>query len=120
MAFLEGVPTVEIRLDKTRQLGFTMGAMKRIRDVAGTLELPIVDGKIPLDKALELMPVYIWACLDAQDRDEVSVEQLLEFLHPGNMAEISDAIVRLFKRSNPEASADADPIPAGPRLEAAG
>lgn len=118
MAFIEGIPTVVLQLDQPRTLGFTMGAMRRIKEELGTLDLPMVDGRIPLDRAIEIMPVYIWACLDAKDRTEVSVEQLEDMMHPGNLPEITDAVTKLFKASSPEASTDAGPTQEGPRLAA--
>lgn len=121
MPFLEGTPTAVLQLDKPRTLGFTMGAMRRIKERLGTLDMPIgTDGKIPLDKALDLMPTWIWACMDAPDREEVTVEQLEEMMHPGNLQAISESIVGLFRASNPEASKEAGPTQAGPRLEATG
>lgn len=121
MPFIEGTPTVEIALDKPRQLGFTMGAMRRIKERLGTLDMPVAEnGKIPLDKALGLVPVWIWACLDAPDRAEVSVEQLEDMLHPGNLEKISDQITALFKAATPETSTEAGPTPAGPKLAATG
>lgn len=119
MPFLEGVPTVVLQLDKPRTLGFTMAAMRRIKEKAGTLELPVdANGRVPLEKAIDLMPTYIWACLAPEDRAEVSLEQLEEMLHPGNLEAVTQAIVSLFQRSNPEAAAGATPGPttAGPKL----
>jgi hypothetical protein len=121
MPFLEGTPTAVLQLDKPRTLGFTMGAMRRIKDKVGSLEIPVgADGKIPLDRALEIMPTWIWACLEAPDRAEISVEQLEDMLHPGNLPQLTEAIVSLFKASSPEASTEAGPTQAGPRLEATG
>lgn len=123
MPFIEGIPTVVLQLDKARTLGFTMGAMRRIKERLGTLELPMDEkGKIPLDRAIEIMPTYIWACMDTPDRAEISVEQLEDMMHPGNLQAITEAVTALFQRSNPEAAADAPtgPTPEGPRLAATG
>lgn len=114
MPFAEGVPTVVVQLDKPRTLGFTMGAMRRIKEKLGTLELGELKGP---EAVLKIAPC-IWACMDAESRADLTPEQLEDVIHPGNVAAITDAILGLFERSNPEAAAGAtaDPTAPGPRL----
>lgn len=116
MPFIEGIPTVVVHLDKPRALGFTMGAMRRIKDALGTLEV----GSLKGPEAVFKVPACIWACLDDEGRAEISQPQLEEMIHPGNLGAITDAIVKLFEQSNPEAAAGATADPTGPRLASTG
>jgi hypothetical protein len=114
MPFIEGVPTVTLKLDKPRTLAFTMGAMRRIQERLGTLDITkdVAGG-------LLTMPTYIWACMDADARKEITVEEVEDMIHPGNMGEIGAAIDALFGASNPEGATEAevaDPTTAGPKL----
>jgi hypothetical protein len=118
MPFIEGVPTVVVQLDKPRTLGFTMGAIRRIQDRLGTLDVS-TDGM----GALLALPVYVWACMDTEGRGELSVDQVAEMVHPGNAQVISESITALMGMSSPEAAgaeATTDPSLAGPRLAAHG
>lgn len=96
MSFATGTPTVEIELDKPRRLAFTLGAMQRIQERLGkTAFSPAADDA----DHLQSLPVYVWACLPAQDRKEIDVEEVADLLHPGNMAAVSEAIAGLFLSS---------------------
>lgn len=107
MPFAEGTPTVEVTLDKARTLGFTMGAMRRIKARLGTLAMPALeDGTINQDKAVEWIPVVVWACLDAEGRAQLTVEQVEDLIHPGNVKATSRAVVELFNASAPDAAQD--------------
>lgn len=113
MPFIEGVPTVVVRLDRERELGFTNASVERVLRELGTAEVP--DDPIQRVRAL---PTYLWACMDAESRAELSVDQISEMIHPGNAEALGQAISALFKASKPEAvaGASADPTPAGPKL----
>lgn len=98
---MEGTPTATVTLDKPRELGFTLGALRRVREKLGTLE-------VNLDKPEGSMalPTYIWACLPASARKDLSIEQIEDMIHPGNMQTIADALGKLFKASTPEPTAN--------------
>lgn len=113
MAFAEGVPTVTVTLDQPRELGFTLGAMRRIREKLGSLELDLSDEQ----KQLQSIPTLVWACMDADARAVLSVEDVEEMIHPGNLGPISDAIHELLERSQPEAGGN--PTKAAPKKRAA-
>lgn len=106
MPFLEGIPTVVVQLDKPRTLGFTLGSMRRIQEVLGTLEYRV-------DAAADMLavPTYVWACMDAEGRAELSIEQVEEMIHPGNLKAMSEACTTLFHASSPEAKEGADQTP---------
>lgn len=95
--FAEGTPIVTIQLDAPRELGFTLGALRRVREKLGTLE---VDLEKP--EGSMALPTYIWACLPAADRKDLSIEQIEDMIHPGNMGAIAEALGRLFRASSPE------------------
>lgn len=97
--FATGTPTVTVELDKERTLGFTLGAMQRIQERLG--KGAFTEEGAATDQMLAL-PVYVWACLPAADRKEISVDEVGDLIHPGNMKAVSDAIAEIFNRSNPE------------------
>lgn len=103
--FAEGQPTAVVPLDKPRTIGFSLGAMRRVRDQLGTLEY---DPDSP--DALLALPAYVWACLSSADRAELSVAQVEDMIHPGNMAEVSETLGVILRASSP----DAKPTVAGP------
>lgn len=123
MPFIEGVPTVTLELDKARVLGFTAGSIRRLRERFGGLQPDLTgpDGKIDAGKVLPVLPVYIWACLDAEGRAQLTPDQIEDMLHPNNLLAVAERVAELFTLSNPEASADAGPTEApGPKLAATG
>lgn len=99
MSFPEGTPTVEVVLDQPRTLGFTLGAMRRIKETLGTLEIDTEAGDEGL---VTTLPSYIWACMDAEGRAALSIEQVEDMIHPRNMGPISQALRDLFEQSAPE------------------
>lgn len=109
--FAEGMPTVTVTLDKERELGFTLGALRRVKEKLGTLDVDLENPESNM-----AFPTYIWACLPASGRAELSIEQIEDLIHPGNMVAIGDALARLFKASQPEdaanptAAAPAEPV----------
>ena len=118
MAFAEGVPTVEVQLDKPRSLGFTLGSMRRSMEERRKRNVP-EDAPEALTLALD-----VWACLDGESRAEISIEQIEEMVHVGNIKAVSASFAELFRLSNPDGEAGADqaqePTQAGPRLAANG
>lgn len=104
--FAEGMPTVTVTLDRERELGFTLGAMRRIRDRLGTVEFD------PNSDDLErVLPAYVWACLPSSGRAELSPERIEDLIHFGNMQQVVEALSRLLARSLPEEQEN--PTPAG-------
>lgn len=110
MPFAEGIPTVEVKLDKPRALGFTLGSLRRVKDRLGTLDV-----KVEGPEGLLALPTCVWASLDAEGRKELTVEQIEDMIYPGNMQEISTAVAQLFKQSTPDAKEN--PTVEGPASE---
>ncbi len=99
--FATGTPTVVVTLGGHEyELGFTLGAMRRIKGRLGTLELSL--GEEAGDEGVLALPVYIWASMDKEGREALSVEDVEEMIHPNNMVEISEAMATLFIQSAPE------------------
>lgn len=108
--FIEGVPTVTVQLDKPRELAFTLGALRRAREKLGDFDLDV-------DKleSLAALPALLWACLSAEGRKQITVEQIEDMIHPGNMDVISEAVRKLFRKSQPEGPGNpTDAAPAEP------
>jgi hypothetical protein len=112
--FPEGTPTTVVSLGgKDRTLGFTIGAMRRIKEAGGSLT--ISEGEDSAD-FIYAVPLWVWACMDKEDREELSVEDVEDRMHPGNMEEISAAVTQLFLSSRPEgAEGNAPKAPKGRR-----
>jgi hypothetical protein len=115
MPFPEGTPTVTVQLDRPRQLGWTMGAMKR----AKALGVLAVDWNDQTETMLA-MPALVWSTLDAESRAELSLEELDEILNPRNMLEIINQITALFGESEPEAVPEGNGQPAPAKKPRAG
>ena len=120
MPFVEGVPTVTVQLDRPRQIAYTLGAMRRFRDLLNQREVGEDDAD-PLENLLALC-LEIWACLDADGRAELSVAQIEDLIHLANLREIRGKLRELQAVSLPavvppeEGTEAADPTKAGPQL----
>lgn len=95
--FAEGMPTATVHLDKPREIGFTMGALRRVKEKLGHLNFAL-----DAEEAGLVLPVWVWACLPRSARAELSIEAVEDLIHPGNMGAIGDAIALLFKASTPD------------------
>lgn len=113
--FPEGTPTVTIDLGGPRELGFTLGAMRRAKEELGTLEIDEKDNEAMLLK----VPAYVWACMTPKDRKELTVEAVADMIHPLNMKVITEAVTTLFKASQPDDSVGNEP-PAAAKKPTAG
>lgn len=90
-----GVPTATIVLDQERQIAFTLGTMRRIREVTGASVEDME--KIADDEGamLDNMAAYIWAMLVPADRKDLTVEDVEDLLHPGNLEQVKKAFTDL-------------------------
>lgn len=87
----EAVPTVEVVLaGKPRKLAFTLGAMRRIKQATGH-DIDAAESQ----KIVEVLGAYIWAMMGKEDRKELSVEDVEDCLHPGNLEEITSVFNQL-------------------------
>lgn len=91
--FAEGVPTVKVTLGgKPYELAWTWGSKRRLGDKA-----QITDAKALSDN----LGALVWATMDKESREALSVEDVEELLHPGNQVEVIDKIGSLFALSEP-------------------
>lgn len=104
-AFSEGVPTVTVQLDKPRELAFTLGTLRRLKEKFGTLDLEAKPDALTL-------PTYLWACLPAKDRAELSVDAIEDMIYLGNAGTLTEALSELFRMSMPTTEATENPTPA--------
>lgn len=116
MPFSEGTPSVSVTLaGKLWQLGYTLGAMKRAKDL-GVLDVDMTDNTA----FILALPEFVWACLDESGRTELSVEAIRELLNPLNAKEITRAMVDLFEASLPKRDPDPNADPAAVKEPTAG
>lgn len=116
MPFAEGTPTATVRLGgKSYELGFTLGAMKRAKEL-GVLTLDTSD-----QSAMMLaLPEYVWSCLTEEDRKGLTVAQINELINPSNVAKVAEAIGELFKASTPAEDPSGNVVPAAATEPTAG
>lgn len=106
--FAEGTPTETIELGgKSYTLGFTLGAMRRAKDL-GVLHR---NAENETDLMLAL-PEYVWSCLSEEGRAELSVAKISELMNPVNVAVIAEAVGQLFTASVPKPDPNAQPAAA--------
>lgn len=106
--FAEGTPTATIELNgKVYTLGFTIGAMKRAQAL-GVLEVNAEDGPA----MMLALPEFVWSCLDEDGRNELTVAQISELMHPLNTPGIAEKVGNLFKVSVPSPDPNASPAAA--------
>lgn len=95
---------MEIQLDKPRALGFTLGAMRRAK------ELGVLDTNAEDATAMMLaLPEYVWACLDEEGRNDLTVKAIAELMNPINTPVIARKVGELFKASMPQPDPNAEP-----------
>lgn len=104
--FAEGVPTVEIQLaGKPYTLGWTLGSMRRLRERLAAQGLDLKDAIAQAEN----LPAVVWASMDKETREAVSVDDIEEMLHTGNQDEVIEKISSLFKRPEPEPATESVP-----------
>lgn len=98
MALPENVPVVTVDLDQPRRMALTLGAMRRLKEQTG---LAIMDlGEFPADKLMESLGKLIWSCLINEDRVGLTVDDVEELIHPGNLGAAAEALGHLMASLN--------------------
>lgn len=100
----ENVPTVVINLDRPRRIAFTLGAMRRVKQMTGHA---VTDQQSELT---DVIGTYIWAMLIEEDRKDVTVEQIEDMIYPGNLDAVTAAFNEVVAASTPEGKAQAVPV----------
>lgn len=99
MPFAEGTPTAQVTLGgKIYTLGWTWGAKRRLREFLATKGTTLNDARA----IEENLPAVVWAGLDKDQREKVSIEDVEEMFNPTNESEIAERIGSLFKVSEPD------------------
>lgn len=101
------VPTRVVELDRPRTLALTLSALKRIRDITGSLNMELDEEAI-----FERAPSLVWASLVDEDREGVTPEDVGLMLHAGNLSDVVDAIGHLANTSAKGAAGNSAPAPA--------
>lgn len=92
MGFAEGTPTVTVQLGgQSFKLGWTWGAKRRVKERLK-----------PDDVFEDNIAVVLWASMDKETRESITVEEIEELVHPGNEAEVVGKFAELFKSSEPK------------------
>lgn len=102
MKLPESIPTVVIVLDRPRTLAFTLGAMRRIKEQSGHA---LDDPEAP-HAVTDVIGIYIWALLIKEDRTDLTVEDIWDLLHPGNLEEMTAAFYTLVGAENGNESSE--------------
>lgn len=102
MGFAEGVPTVQIQLGgKSYTLGWTWAAKRRVRDY-----LAARHGDPLKANEEENLATVLWASMDKEQRESLTVEDVEEMVHPDNERIIAEKIRDLCLRSEPDPNVD--------------
>jgi hypothetical protein len=98
------VKSVPITLDRERHLRLDLNAIVEFEQAAGISIIKIDFTALPMAHLRALL----WACLLGED-PALTQQQVGEMIHVGNMAEMSEALGRVFGASAPEPDKSADP-----------
>lgn len=110
MPFAEGTPTVKITLGgKVYEIGWTWGANRRVKERLK-----------PEDKFEDNVAVVLWASMDKESREAITVEEIEDQIHPGNEAEVVGKFSELFKKSTPKEKPEKNGPPAPVKKPSAG
>ncbi|HEX6924354.1 MAG TPA: hypothetical protein VF167_02940 [Longimicrobiaceae bacterium] len=102
MALAANVPTAQVELDRNRTIAFTIGAMRRVKELTGR--------SITAGIEEEDVGRVVWAMLTEEDRADLTPEQVEDMIHPGNLGAVTAAIARL---SGDAEGAEGNARPAG-------
>lgn len=107
MPFAEGTPTTDITLGgKSYTLGWTWGAKRRLKEVLASRGKELNDAAA----VQENIPAVLWAAMDSESRNALSVEDVEELVNPRNESEVVDKIGLLFKASEPDPEVKQGPV----------
>lgn len=105
--FAEGTPTTEIKLGgKSYTIGWTWGAKRRLKEV---LEKQGKDLQTA-DAITENLPAVLWASMDTETRDSLSISDVEEMVNPRNELEVVQKIGALFEKSEPDPEVKQEPV----------
>lgn len=103
----ENVRTETIQLDQPRQIAFTLGAIRRLKEVTGAdvdaLDALLQDHNSILDK----LGGFVWALLVKEDRGALTVEDIEDMISPGMIGDIMEAIGKVVSEGITEGKAEA-------------
>ena len=109
MSFAEGTPTKEIQLGgKSYTLGWTWGSKRRLKE---WFTATGVDGASATSVG-ENLPAVLWASMDREARDALSVDDVGELINPRNEMDVATTIGSLFTVSEPDPDTKAGPVAA--------
>lgn len=89
------VPLVKIKLDKVRHLRLDLNAMVAYEHASGK-SITAFGANPSGEQILHLL----WACLLHEDK-ELTVDAVGAMVHAGNLAEVSDALIKTFGVARP-------------------
>lgn len=104
----DGVPCVEVELDKPRRVAFDMAAIERAVKTEG-VGAEIFE-RVSGEEGIMHLPTLIWVGL-ATDAPDLERDRIRRMLHLGNILTIAAAINALAAASFPEAEEEKKPDP---------
>jgi len=95
---------IPIQLDKERHLKFDLNAFAELEDIYGDINTAFEAMQRGSIKAIRAM---LWAGLVHEDKS-LTIEQVGEMVHLGNMNEVMSAITKAINEAMPEAGDEAE------------
>lgn len=109
MSFAEGTPTATVKLGgREFTIGWTWGAKRRAFDEAEKRGRPMRDE----ETLLRNLPVVLWASMDKETRETVTVDEIEEMVNPKNELAVVSKLASLFEKSEPEPEKNEGPAAA--------
>ena len=101
MSIASVVPEKKLMLDKERTLKLPFGVLKRFKDESGSEFGRCVAAGFSIEETA----VLLWCSFQLEDPD-LTLEDVQNMIHSGNLFEIGSAITELIMPSFPEAEGD--------------
>lgn len=109
MPFPKNVPTATVQLDKPRTIALTLDALNRLEETTGQ---PLLEIELDAKEIVKHIDAWVWSGLDDADRAEVSMSEIRQMIHLGNLSKVMMAVTSLISVSIPEdAEGKANPAP---------
>lgn len=100
----KAVPVVQINLDKPRNMKFNLRAMMEFEKATGK---NVFKEDIWEDMSATDIVYLLWATLKHED-ENLTVDDVAEMVHFGNMEEITEKLTKAFGMSLPDAGRSGD------------
>ncbi len=97
---------IKITLDKERKLKLTLKGLVEFEKATGTSFMDVTNLQ---ELTLEQTGALLWACLLPEDHD-LKLDYVMYMVDPGQIVEITRAVLECIQASFPEAKAETAPL----------